>query len=300
MVYTETLTRNGIKYYYRVVSVRNGKKVEKRRVYLGRNLGAERLKTAETKADSELHILSSMLSDNEIKTLQRIKHEYGRLPAESYENRYEAFCSMFTFNTNAIEGNTLTLQETAQLLFENIVPSSKPMREINETLNHKRAFDYILSYNGEINKKFILTLHRLVVKDTLKPGLERLAGCYRDVQVYISGVEWIPLPPDEVPGEMKTILAWYSANRKKVHPLVVAAYFHSGFEIIHPFIDGNGRVGRLLMNFILRKNGYPMVNIQNSRRYEYYKALEESQVRGNLKPLVRFILSQLQDTKIRF
>ena len=300
MVYTEVITRNGIRYFYRVISIRKGSKVVKKRIYLGRNLDGRKLKTAEKNADAELNILGSILSENDLKTLSRIKEEYRSMPAESYENRYESFCSMFTYNTNAIEGNTLTLQETAQLLFENIVPSSKSLREINETLNHKKAFDYILSYRGDISKELVLNLHKIVIKDTLKPELAHLTGCYRDVQVYIRGVEWMPPPPEEVPQEMKTLLTWYSINKKKVHPLVVAAYFHSGFEIVHPFVDGNGRVGRLLMNFILRKNGYPMINILNTRKNHYYNALQESQIKGNLKPLVRFLLEQMQDTKIRF
>lgn len=300
MVYTEVVARNNVRYFYRVVSVRKGSKVAKKRIYLGRNLKGGKLKTAEKNADAELNILGGILSESDLKNLQAIKDEYGSMPAVSYENRYESFCSMFTYNTNAIEGNTLTLRETAQLLFENIVPSSKPLREINETLNHKKAFDFILSYKGDITRGLILDLHKTIIKDTLKPDMARLAGCFRDVQVYIRGVEWVPPPPDEVPREMKTLLAWYSTNKKKVHPLVVATYFHSGFEIIHPFVDGNGRVGRLLMNFILRKNGYPMINIPNARKNNYYVALQESQVNGNLKPLARFLLEQMQDTKIRF
>ena len=96
------------------------------------------------------------------------------------------------------------------------------------------------------------------------------------------------------------LLKWHTINKTKLHPLIVAAYFHSGFELIHPFIDGNGRVGRLLMNFILHKNGYPMINIPNTRKLEYYKALEEAQVNGHLREFVKFLFDLMKEGKIRY
>ncbi|MBL7101029.1 MAG: Fic family protein [Nanoarchaeota archaeon] len=300
MVYTEIKEKNGKKYYYRVKSVREGKKVKKERKYLGVNLDKKKLAKLKNKADKELLFLNNLLTEDELKFLKKLKNDYNKEPKETLENRYEAFCALFTYDSTSIEGNTLTLQETARLLFENIAPSSKSLREINEILNHKKAFDYILSYKEDITKEFICKLHELIIKNTLKPKLESQIGKYRDFQVYIRGVKWLPPKPKEVSKEMKSLMAWYSKNKKKLHPLITAAYFHSGFEIIHPFVDGNGRVGRLLMSFILHKNKYPMINIPNSIKHKYYSALEKAQTEGGLRAFVKLLLSILKNNKIRF
>ena len=244
-------------------------------------------------------LLSSLLDDEEIRLLDRIKKEYVQQPKENLENRYEAFCSLFAYNSTNIEGNTLTLQETSQLLFENRTPI-KSLREINEVVNHKEAFDYILSYNKDIDKKFILELHRLVAKNTLREELSSQIGKYRVVQVYIRGVEWLPPKPEQVSQEMGSLLRWYSNNKNKLHPLILAAYFHSAFETIHPFVDGNGRVGRLLLNFILHKNKFPMINIQNKEKHKYYSALDISQNMGDLRPFITILIEFLKEEKIRF
>ena len=299
MAYTEVKEKNNKKYFYRVKSVRDGKKVRKERVYLGVNLELNELQKKEKEADKELLILSTLLSEDEIKELEKIKDNYLKEPKDLSGKKYEAFVSLFTYNSTNIEGNTLTLQETSQLLFEGITPR-KPLREIREITNHKEAFDFILNWKKDISKEFILKLHELVVKDTLKPELKEQIGKYRTVQVYIRGVEWLPSKPKEIPKEMASLLSWYSKNKKKLHPLIISAYFHSAFETIHPFVDGNGRVGRLLMNFILHKNRYPMINVPNKKKYIYYKTLEFSQIKGNLKLLTKFLFDLLKDEKMKF
>ena len=299
MPYTEIKERNGKKYYYRVKSIRKGDKISKKRVYLGADLDKTQIYKKELEADKELVYLNNLLTGEELKELERIKQEYLKQPKENISNRYEVFTSDFTYNSTAIEGNTLTLQETAQLLFEGITPR-KSLREINEIINHKRAFDYLLEYEGDITKDFILNLHRLVVENTLKEELKLQIGRFRNIQVYIRGTNWLPPKPEEVSKEMKSLLFRYSINKRKIHPLILTAYFHVGFETIHPFVDGNGRVGRLLMNFILHKNKYPMINIPNAIKYKYYNALEYSQVKGDLKPLVKLLFEILKNSKIRF
>jgi len=299
MVYTEIKRKKGRKYYYRVKSVREGNKIKKERIYLGKDLDAKKLAESEKEADKKLVQLNNLLEKEDISFLEKIKRRFSKEPKENYENRYEGFCSLFAYNSTAIEGNTLTLQETAQLLFENI-PPQKSLREINEILNHKKAFDYILNYKGDINRKLICQIHRIIVENTIKTELESQIGCFRKVQVYIRGVEWIPPKASEVPREIKTLLSWYSKNKKILQPLIVAAYFHVAFETIHPFVDGNGRTGRLLMNFILHKNKYPMINIPNSLKKKYYESLQEAQINGNLAAFVKLLLSLLKESQILF
>ena len=300
MVYTEIKEKNGSKYYYRVKNVREGEKFRKKRVYLGKNLSKKQLSKKGMEADKELMVLSSLLNKSEEKFLENLKEKFRKQPKENLKNRYEAFTSFFTYDSNAIEGNSLTLDETSFLLFENLVPSSKSLREINETLNHKKAFDYMFNYRGDINKKFILHLHKLVVKETLRKDLNSQIGVYRKVQVYIRGKDWMPPKPSKIPNEMKSLLSWYSKNKKKLHPLILASYFHTAFETVHPFVDGNGRVGRLLMNFILHKNKFPMINIPSKTKFNYYDALHEAQVEGNLKPFVDLCLDIYGKAKLLF
>ncbi len=299
VAYTEIKKKNGKKYYYRARSIRKGSKVGKKRIYLGANIGKKELAKAEKEADRELGILDSMLTDMEIEILKTIKKDYSKQSSRTSRNRYMAFISLFTHDSTAIEGNTLTLQETASLLFDEITPA-KNLREINEVLNHKKAFDYLLEYDGDISKKFICDLHQIVVEDTLDEELEDQIGRYRSLQVYIRGVERVPAPPEQVPSDMRALLSWYTKNRNKHHPVVVAIYFHVGFELIHPFVDGNGRVGRLLMNFILHKNRHPMVNIPNLQRNRYYDVLNEAQVNGNHRPFIEFIVELIGESTILF
>lgn len=300
MSYTERKERGSSTYFYRVRSYREDGKVRKRRKYLGKDLDDDELKRAEREADLELYVLKGLLSEDEIIELDRIQANYRAGSGGLWRNRYEAFVSRFTHDSTAIEGNTLTLRETAGLLFENITPSSKDLREVIEVLNHREAFDMMLSHDENISRKFVFKLHELVVKDTLPEDLSDQIGSYRSVQVYIRGVEWMPPSPDDVSKDMKELFSWYTRNRKKLHPFILASYFHTGFETVHPFVDGNGRIGRLLMNFILHRYDFPMVNIPNNRKLEYYGCLEKAQIDGNLRPFVKFIYDLLLGSDLRF
>jgi Fic family protein len=298
MVHTEIQEKKGRKYFYRVKAIREGNKIRKERIYLGVNLNKEELEKKEKAADRKLKIFEVILSKEELNFLENIKKDFSKEPKENFENRYEAFCSLFTYDSTGIEGNTLTLSETSFLLFEGIVPKEKSLREINETINHKKAFDYMLGYDGELTKEFILELHRLVVFNTLRQDLTSQIGKYRTVQVFVGSS--IPPKATDVPNKMAHLLKWYSTNKRKLHPIVLASHFHTEFEKIHPFVDGNGRVGRLLINFILHKNKYPMINIPKKRRLKYYQVLEKAQYKGELKPFISFLISILKKDKLRF
>lgn len=298
MAYTEIQSRNGKKYYYRVKSVKKDNKVSKIRKYLGADLKRDVIKKLEKKADKTINkSLNSLLTKEEVNKLNIIKNNYKKEPEKSFNNRYEAFLAQFTYDSNAIEGNTLSLQETSIILFDNITPKGKTLREINEVLNHKKAFDFILSYKKNIDKKFICEIQKIIVQNTLRRDLENQIGKYRDIQVYIRGANFIPPKPEQAQKDMSSLLRWHSLNKNKLHPLILAAYFHSAFESIHPFVDGNGRTGRLLMNFILHKNNFPMINIPNKLRLEYYDCLEKARL-GNLRKFVKFLFDLISKSKI--
>jgi Fic family protein len=300
MVFTEVKNKSGRKYYYRTVSKRKNGKVSKKRIYLGTDLDKTKLAEAESEADMELGILDSLLDPRELEFLEAIKKEHARRPDIILVNIYEVFTTQFTHDSTAIEGNTLTIQETGSLLFENISPSGKSMRDINEVLGHKNAFDFMLQNQGKITKKFICKLHAILMKDTSDARYNDMIGSYRTVPVYIRGVEWTPPAPEDVGGEMQALLSWHTRNSKKTHPVIAAIYFHVGFEIVHPFFDGNGRVGRLLFNYILHRSGYPMVSMPNAQKNRYYHVLGKAQVDGDLRPFIDFILELYRDDMIKF
>ena len=298
MTYTEIQEKNGRKYYYRVKSIKKNKKVTKIRNYLGVNLAKKQLNRLEKEADKVINkSLDVLLTKKEREELIKVKEKYKKERKETFQNRYESFVVQFTYDSNAIEGSTLSLQETSYLMFENRTPKGKSLREINEVLNHKKAFDYMLDYKKDINKKFICDLQKIIVENTLKKNLENQIGRYRDLQVYIRGAKFVPPKPKDVKKDMANLLRWYIRNKNKLHPIITSAYFHSAFESIHPFVDGNGRTGRLLMNFILHKYSYPMINIPNKIKLEYVSCLEEAN-KGDLRKFVKFLFDLLKDTKV--
>ncbi|MBI4176443.1 MAG: Fic family protein, partial [Candidatus Aenigmarchaeota archaeon] len=271
MAYTEIQKKGDNKYYYRVKSFRERGMVRKKRKYLGPNLPDNLLLKLAREADKELDAsLNTLLSAEQSKKLELIKNRHEALPKGTWQNRYERFLARFTYDSNAIEGNTLSLQETSAVIFDNVTPKGKSPREISEAINHKKAFDYMLKYKDEVNKKFICELQKILVTNTLRSDLENQIGKYRTLQVYIRGAGFTPPNPSDVPKEMRRLLLWLARNKDKLHPLITAAYFHAGFEAIHPFVDGNGRTGRLIINFMLSRNGYPMANIPHSERIDYY------------------------------
>ncbi len=296
MVYTEVRKVGAKTKYYRVYTYRKNDKVVHLRKYLGTDLPKETLRKEERGADKKLTSpLNQLLSEQERTLLERIKQNHQAKHPSTFVNRYEAFVSDFTYDSTGIEGNTLTLRETAAVLFEGATPS-KSLREVYEVLNHKKAFDYILQYKGDVTKEFLCEIQRIITENTLKPEAVNQSGIYRTVQVFIRGAEVTPPPAELVPSEMRRLLMWYAKNRMKIHPVVLAAYAHSAFEAIHPFVDGNGRTGRLLLNFILHKNGCPMISIPRTQRIRYFKTLAQAQ-KNNLRPFVSFILQLLKQSE---
>lgn len=294
-------------YSYIVKNIRKNGGWEKVRIYLGKNLSEKGLKSLMKSKRNELSrkvelarrssdILLTLVSEEQQENIRRIKEAYQqskkKMGSDQYENYYEHFVTEFTYDTNAIEGSTVTLQETALILFDKIVPEGKSIREINEVQNHKDAFDYMLGHRDDINKIFVLKLHKLLMHNILW----RHAGKFRDVQVYVRGANFMPPKPEDVEKEFRKLMLWYRSNKRKYNPVVLAAYFHHVFESTHPFRDGNGRVGRLLINFVLRKNGLPMINIKYKDRMEYYKALETGN-KGDLKPLVETVIKYLKEAE---
>jgi Fic family protein len=181
----------------------------------------------------------------------------------------------YTFESNRIEGNTLTLKETDLVINEGLTISGKSMREHLEAINHKDAIAYVkhlIDSKTEFNERELLTIHNLILR-----GIDVAnAGKYRTVQVMIKGSAHMPPAPFLVAKQMEDYFIWYEQHKTKMHPVLLAAEMHERLVTIHPFIDGNGRTSRLVMNLLLIKHGYVIANIKGdaASRMNYYNALE--------------------------
>lgn len=200
----------------------------------------------------------------------------------------------YTFESNRIEGNTLTLRETDLVINEGLTVSGKSMREHLEAINHQEAIAYIkhlMDKKTALIEREVLSVHNLILRG-IHP---KDAGCYRKVQVMIKGSAYLPPQPFLVAKEMEDYFIWYETNKNKLHPVVLAAEMHERLVTIHPFIDGNGRTSRLIMNLILLQNGYIIANIKGDyeNRMQYYQTLETAQT-TNVKDDFLLFIAQIE------
>lgn len=198
-------------------------------------------------------------------------------PKHTLQSTKEHILLEWTYNSNAIEGNTLTLSET-KVALEGVTIGGKTIREHLEAINHKDAILYveeIVQNNEPFSERLIKNIYILVLK-----GIDNEnAGIYRNENVIISGAKRIPPDFTHISSEMEAFINWYYSEGQKQHPVERAAHVHTRFVKIHPFIDGNGRTARLLLNFELLKCGYPPVIIENEKRADYYTALDKAHIR---------------------
>jgi Fic family protein len=284
--------------YYLVHSYRDGGKVEKIRRYLGSNLSKKELEIKRRKAEKIILDLIKEISTNvffftltkkQVESLNRYndKIKVINLSKDEWIN----FAEDFVYNTNAIEGSSVSEDEVSEILHNRKAENEEEI----ETKGVAKAVDYIRKTKEDLSLNLLLKLHELCFKSS-KP----FAGKFRDVNVVIKNslgeIIHSGVPKEELKDYLKDFVSWYKENKNKFKPLVLAAIMHNQFEYIHPFQDGNGRVGRLLLNFILIKNNYPPINIMLENRQEYYHTLQEYQKKDNLKPTLEFLIKQYRKT----
>ena len=300
MPYLRKKSIRGRTYHYVVTSVRLGGKVRKFQVYAGDRRPTtrvrSRLETAlERKVRREtarLDPLVGLLTREQEETAAWARRSFDRLVKSDLDsaNSYrEWFITTFTYDSNAIEGSTLTPEETALVLFEGLSPAGRPLRDVRAAENHRRAYEWMLRLPGGLTRPLVLGLHRRMSEDLLPPSR---SGRLRPVQVYVRGSPHMPPPPEAVPVHLAALLRWARTAREKYHPVVLAARFHVEFERIHPFVDYNGRTGRLLINFMLLRGGLPPIDIRNKERLRYYEAIRIG-IEGDLRPMASLIIDRL-------
>lgn len=214
------------------------------------------------------------------------------LPKVALDKIQNAIDIEYTYESNRIEGNTLTMQETELVVNEGLTIGGKSMREHLEAINHKEAIEFIREVsadrNESINRRLILQIHSIVLR-----GIDRKnAGIFRNVPVLISGSKHVPPQPYIIEKQIEDFISQYQEMENNgIHPVRIAAFLHDELVRIHPFIDGNGRTSRLLMNLYLLRHGYAIISLKGDAlsKIAYYTALETSHVDGNRESFAQLV-----------
>lgn len=271
-------------FYYLTYSFRKRGKVINRKKYLGTEIpkNVEEIKQK---------FLEQCFKEDLFIKLKRIKKAYGeewkQLPESIKKQRLIDFSIDFTYNSNAIEGSTITKEETENIIIRKIAPN-KPLSDVQETIRHSQVFFETIQEKKEFSESILKEWHEKLFKETKAD----IAKKYREYLVRVGNYR----APDwqDVPKLMKQFIAYYNKQKKIMHPVELAAFLHYDFEKVHPFGDGNGRVGRLLINYILYKNQYPLIHIEMKKRSAYYRALEKGRI-GFVQYFMRYYMRKYKE-----
>jgi len=233
-----------------------------------------------------MYLLSNRIHERIIAKKKRLD-QYRPLNSALVRQLKKRLLIEYTYASNALEGNTLTLGETRMIIEDGVTIGGKSFWEHLEARNHPKAINYIEELaiqKREAKEEDILRLHGFILEN-----INDSAGKYREGEVRIAGSTFSPPPSREVPSRVVQLLEWLKDNPDELRPIELAAFFMHRFTQIHPFIDGNGRVARLLLNIILIRAGYPFItNISYRDRVKYLRCLQEAD-EGSMKPLVNLI-----------
>ena len=308
-MYIEKRTSKGKTKYYLSHSFREGGKIHKIRKLLGTDLPNDILEDRKKKAEKLIFDeiekykvikdpLDKELSSEEIDFIKQLEQEANLKIIHLSENDWKLFSELFTYNTNAIEGSELTRAEVTGIIKNDSWPKEKSKEDVAETYGVDEAISFIRTTKEHISLDLIKEIHRIVFKNSkIFAGEFRKKGEEVVVKTSSGIIVHEGAPQSRVISLLKELVEWYNQYKNKYPSLVLASVVHNQFENIHPFVDGNGRVGRLLLNNILLKSGLPPVNIELKHCVEYYKTLQEYEKNKNLRPTVEFLLKEYKETK---
>jgi len=294
--------------YFLAHSYREGKKVHKLRKYLGQDLSSKKLDERKIIAEKlileEIHKfdiikdpLQISFSKEEISEIRALEKKIPLKISHLSEKDWKNFSKLFTYNTNAIEGSTINKREVNNLLSEDKWPD-KSKEDIAETYGVAKAIRYVRTTKEHISLKLIKKIHKLVFQNS-----KNFAGKFRkkgeDVVILSADGTVVDegAPYSRITHLLNSLVTWYHQNKKLYPGLVLAAMIHNQFENIHPFADGNGRVGRILLNNILLKHNLPPINIDLKNRSQYYFSIREYSKNNNLKPTLDLFMKEYNSLK---
>lgn len=261
-------------YYYLEHSIKKNNRIIKKELYLGKEIP---INIHEVKTN----FLRQIYAERWFYDIEKIKNgylkDYRATPKSAKDEGFKKFAIKFTYDSQRIEGSTLSLKETSDLLDKLISPRNKPIADVKEAEAHNNLFYEIISYDKDLTLVAALYFHKKLFRGT-RPDI---VGMIRKHQIMIARSKFMPPLPAELYHLLHEFFKWYNMNKKRLNPVELAALVHLKFVTIHPFSDGNGRISRLMMNFVLNKHRYPMFNIEYGNRNSYYNALERSQINKN-------------------
>ncbi|MBI2607285.1 MAG: Fic family protein [Candidatus Doudnabacteria bacterium] len=216
------------------------------------------------------------------------------LPKSAVQKLREKFQIEMTYNSNAIEGNSLTLKETFLVISEGITIKGKPLKDHLEAKDHHAALEYLYDLIDKnkrhtISEMLIRNLHQIITQETDREW----AGRYRNAKVIIGGAKHTPPDALQVPQRMRDLISWLKTQKNKINIIELSALLHHKLVHIHPFFDGNGRTARLIMNLLLMQAGYPLVIILKNDRKKYYDVLDKAD-NNKYEPLIKFITQSIE------
>lgn len=305
MVYIYKKMVGGKLYYYLRLSKRvNGKVVTKDIAYLGSDPSKIRPKLDKLPAKYKKDIRKTyrnidrfIYSDHYLKKVQELKPKedpflerkslenieaiklhfnkrFLKLDDKTKKDVYETFLVDFAYNTTSLEGNTITLKEADRLLTENLTPKDRTPREIFDLQNTQKVFSYLLEEKPSLNEKLVIDVHDMLLKN-----IDDRKG-YRIHDIRVLGSRFKATPYSYISTDMGLLFKWYNKHKSKLHPFVLAGVFHQKFEKIHPFADGNGRTGRMILNYMLMNERCPPLIIRKINRAKYLNALSSADKSG--------------------
>ncbi len=296
MVYIEKFNVKGKDYYRLVHNIRKGKKIIHKTKYLGKALPSkERLKQLEKEFLNEINGQRyKYLSKEDVEKIEKkkldSKNDIKKLSISEKEKKLKEFIIRFTYDSSKLAGVPVTLRQTFLILREGVIPENiKNLKNVKELENHEKGFIMITKYKGRFDVKFLKKLHQI-----LFIGIdEEIAGKLRSElkrDVKLAGTPYVPPKWHELDKELNHFFKWYKLENKKLHPIELASLLHLKLISIQPFVDGNSRLSRLLMNWVLWKKNYPPVDIPIEDIENYYNTIDNYQLEGKKeKPFVDYI-----------
>jgi Fic family protein len=295
MVYIERFKVKGNTYYKLVHTVREKDKITHKTKYLGKILPPkERLIQIEKEFLKEIKGQRyKYLSVEDFQKIEQKKEksnqETKNLSPLERKNRLEEFIIRFTYDSSKLSGVNITLRQTYLILREGIMPNDfKNLKTVKELENHEKGIIAITKYKGKLDLRFIKKLHTILMS-----GVDdSIAGKLRSElnrNVKLAGTSYVPPKWDDLDKEIDNFFRWYKSENRQLHPLEISALVHLKIISLQPFVDGNSRLSRLLMNWVLWKRGYPLVDIPIEELENYYSALDKYQIEKDEKPFVAYI-----------